>query len=150
MYQKSGIYPMNCNIFSTDLQISVEEVDADIEQSAYGPITYVTKQTTSAEHTGFSDFQLSEANVCKKSTVATSNSPTVCSDMPTTSTSDTLAASPCRPFCVSSLSPLPSISEQALNNIRHSKSGSAKIINACLHMTELEKRREAYQQGRET
>jgi hypothetical protein len=38
-YQKIGIHPLNCNIFkSTDLQISVEEVDADFEQSAYGPI----------------------------------------------------------------------------------------------------------------
>jgi len=148
---ENGTYPLNRNIFrSTDLQISVEEMDADFEQSAYGHIIYVTKQTTSGEHTGFSDFQLSEANVCKKSTVTTYNSPTVCSDIPTTTTSDTPAASFCRPFCVSSLSPLPSISEQALNNIRHSKYGSGRIINACQHKVELKKRRQAYRQGQET
>jgi hypothetical protein len=142
---ENGIYPLNCNIFrSTYLQISFEELDADFEQSAYGPIIYVTKQTTSGEHTGFSDFQLSEANVCKESTVATSNSSTVCSDIPTTSTPDTPAASSCRLFCVSSLSLLPSISEQALNRIRHSKYGSAKIINAYQHKVQLEKRRHAY------
>jgi hypothetical protein len=93
-----SLHGMYVKIFrSTDLQICVVEVDADFEQSTYGSIIHVTKQTTSAERSGFSDLQLSEANVCNKYTVATSYSPTTCSDIPATSTSDTPAASSCGP-----------------------------------------------------
>ena len=44
--------------------------------------------------------------------------------------------------CRTPLSYLPSISEPVLHDVRHSKSGSAKIIAACPYKAHLEQRRE--------
>lgn len=70
-------------------------------------------------HIRYSGLRLSSYNVPNKSTVATSNSPTVFSDKPTSSTPDTPRASSSKPFRSTSLSPLPSTSEQILTVVEH-------------------------------
>lgn len=62
--------------------------------------------------------------------VATYNFSTGCSGKQTTATSDTLTASGCRPFCATSLSPLPSVLEQVLKDVKLPRAGSANFAAA--------------------
>jgi hypothetical protein len=75
-FRKSGIYPLNRNVFRThDFAIHAEEEDADSEQSGYEPTMFRNKQPTITEQKEPSDFQLSEASAYNGSTEAPSDSP---------------------------------------------------------------------------
>ena len=76
---------------------------------------YAAKRTAEFRCPHNSEFRLSVYDTSNKFTVAIYNSPTVFSDKPTSSTSDIPRASSNKPFRHTSLSPLPSNSEQILN-----------------------------------
>jgi hypothetical protein len=119
-YKKYGISLPNCNIpKSTDFLVCIEEEDTDFGQNPYELIMRRNGQRNYDVHTRFSEFRSSAFNVSKKSAVANSNSPTVFSDKPTSSTSDTTRASLSNPFRPANLSPLPSNSETILNSDEH-------------------------------
>jgi hypothetical protein len=142
-FRKSGIYPLNRNVFGThDFALHAEEEDANSEQSGYEPTMFRNKQPTITELREPSDFQLSEASASNGSTEAPSDSPINVSDEPIASTSTTLTVSSSRLVLAASLSPLPSIIKQVINDVRPSRAGSAKIITACPYKAELEVKRE--------
>jgi hypothetical protein len=89
-FRKSGIYPLNHNVFrSHDFAIHAEEDDADSEQIPFELTVGQNKQPTTTEQRRHSDFQLSEAIASNGSTVAPSDSPTNVSNEPVAFTSTT-------------------------------------------------------------
>jgi hypothetical protein len=129
-FRKSGIYPLNRNIFRrTDFAD-----DADVEETAQEP-TVCFNMKPANQPIVSSDFQLNETSSSNQSPVAPSGFPTVFSHETTTSTSATPTASTNRTVKTASLCPLPSISKQ-------DTSGYAKIIIASPYRAELEKEKE--------
>jgi hypothetical protein len=144
-FRKSGIYPLNRNVFWThDFALHAEEADANSEQSGYEPTMFRNKQPTITEQRETSDFKLSEASALNGSTGTPSDSPINVSNEPIAYTSTTPTVSSSRLVLAANLSPLSSIIKQVINNVRPSRAGSAKLITACPNKTELEVKREKY------
>jgi hypothetical protein len=123
-FRKSGIYPVNRNVFRTHhVAIHAEEEDANSEQSGYELTMFRNKQLTITEQRQPSDFQLSEASAPNGSTEAPSDSPINVSDEPVAFTSTTPTVSSSRLVLAGSLSPLPSITKQVINDVGPSRAG---------------------------
>jgi hypothetical protein len=117
-FRKSGIYPVNRNVFRTHhVAIHAEEEDANSEQSGYEPTMFRNKQRE------LSDFQLSKAGVYNGSIEAHHYSPINVSDEPVAFTSTRPTVSSSRLVLAASLSPLPSITKQVINDVGPSRAG---------------------------